>query len=308
MNKKSRIKTTLDSLFTSGKISPEETTSGVENSEAPTKQTRAVKKIEKPKEETPAPPVPASKPEPAAAEILPVSPKPLLEQPVPVKQVIEAPGEQAEKPKAEILATQPGEKHMDTPEQKPVQFQPQPVETKPQTQMVDKNKVDEDEALRVAREIDQASKSQAGDEEHLVIFTLGKELYGVTIHSVESIIKLQAITIVPRTASYILGVTNLRGTVVPVLDLRKRFNLPTCENTPNTRIVIINAEGSKVGIVVDEVTEVLKVSRGSIQPPPSLSTTVESAFINGIARINNRLVILLDLEKVLASSSRQFNR
>jgi purine-binding chemotaxis protein CheW len=308
MNKKSRIKTTLDSLFTSGKISPEEITSGVENPEAPSKPPRAVKKTEKPKEEVPASPVPASKPEPAAAEILPVPPKPVLEQPVPVKPVIEAQVEQAEKPKSEILASQPGENLMDTPEQKPVQFQPQPVETKPLTQMVDKNKVDENEALRVAREIDQASKSQAGDEEHLVIFTLGKELYGVTIHSVESIIKLQAITIVPRTASYILGVTNLRGTVVPVLDLRKRFNLPTCENTPNTRIVIINAEGSKVGIVVDEVTEVLKVSQGSIQPPPSLSTTVESAFINGIARINNRLVILLDLEKVLASSSRQFNR
>jgi purine-binding chemotaxis protein CheW len=95
---------------------------------------------------------------------------------------------------------------------------------------------------------------------------------------------------------------------VPVLDLRKRFNLPSSDNTSNTRIVIINAEGAKVGIVVDEVTEVLKVGRNSIQPPPPMSTTVESAFINGIARINDRLVILLDLEKVLAASSRQFNR
>jgi purine-binding chemotaxis protein CheW len=112
---------------------------------------------------------------------------------------------------------------------------------------------------------------------------------------------------VPKTTAFILGVTNLRGTVVPVLDLRIRFNLPLNENTANTRIVIVNSEGSKVGIVVDEVTEVLKVSRNTIQPPPPLSTTIESSFINGIARLDDRLVILLDLEKVLTSSSRQHN-
>jgi len=129
----------------------------------------------------------------------------------------------------------------------------------------------------------------------------------VTIHAVESIIKLQAITEVPRTAAFILGVTNLRGTVVPVVDLRKRFNLTSNENTPNTRIVIVNAEVGKVGIVVDEVTEVLKVPREAVQPPPPMSTTIESAFINGIARIADKLVILLDLEKVLASSTKQHN-
>jgi len=309
MNKKSRIKTTLDSLFTSGKISPEETTSGVENPAAPSKPSPAVKETEKPKKETPASLETASKPEPAVVETLPVPPEPVrLEQYIPVEQVNKAPVEKVEKPESKNLDTQPGEKPMETSEQKPVQFQPQPVETKPQTLVFDKKKAEEDQALRIAREIDQVSKSQTGDEEHLVIFTLGKELYGVTIHSVESIIKLQAITLVPRTASYILGVTNLRGTVVPVLDLRKRFNLPSSENTPNTRIVIINADGAKVGIVVDEVTEVLKVGRNSIQPPPPMSTTIESSFINGIARINDRLVILLDLEKVLAASSRQFNR
>ena len=258
MNKKSRIKTTLDSLFTSGKISPEETNSGVENPAAPSKPSRTVKKTEKPKKENPASLETASKLEPAVVKTVPVPPEPVLEQQVPVEQVNKTPVELAEKPKSENLDTQPGEKPMETTEQKPVQFQPQPVETKPQTLVFDKKKAEEDQALRIAREIDQVSKSQTGDEEHLVIFTLGKELYGVTIHTVESIIKLQAITIVPRTASYILGVTNLRGTVVPVLDLRKRFNLPSSENTPNTRIVIINAEGAKVGIVVDEVTEVLE--------------------------------------------------
>ncbi|NMB53292.1 MAG: purine-binding chemotaxis protein CheW [Leptolinea sp.] len=171
----------------------------------------------------------------------------------------------------------------------------------------EKKKIEE-EVQKITREIDLSEQTLSGDEEHLVIFSLDREHYGVNIHAVESIIKLQAITEVPRSASFILGVTNLRGTVVPVLDLRKRFNMCACENTTNSRIIIVNAEGSKVGILVDEVAEVLKVARESIQPPPPMSTTIDSAFINGIARIGDRLVILLDLEKVLISSSRQHNR
>ncbi len=197
---------------------------------------------------------------------------------------------------------------VEPPLEKPTIPQSKPEEIKPPAMVLEKKKSPVEQIQASDREKNQAAVSRGGEEEHLVIFTLGKELYGVTIHSVESIIKLQAITEVPRTASYILGVTNLRGTVVPVLDLRKRFNLLSSENSSNTRIVIVNAEGAKVGIVVDEVTEVLKVSRDAIQPPPPMSTTIESAFINGIARINDRLVILLDLEKVLASSIHQPSR
>lgn len=283
MNKKSRIKSTLDSLFTGGKISPEE-------KKEPQEEIVQESKPGKKEEDSPkfGNSIQEKNLQPAMEETKPVLPVENNHQDVKTEMTrnerIEKTSVETEKPVTQI------------------------GETKPVDRIVEKKKMDVDRVQELAESISRAEFSDGDDEEHLVIFSLGKELYGVAIHSVESIIKLQAITEVPHAASFILGVTNLRGTVVPVLDLRRRFNMACCENTPNTRIVIINAEGSKVGIVVDEVTEVLKVSRNSIQPPPAMSTTVESAFINGIARINNRLVILLDLEKVLASSSRQYNR
>ncbi len=283
MNKKSRIKTTLDSLFTGGKISSEET------------KAKDVKPVEraKPLRQDVKKELPGQK----TTEVNPLPP--------PAKSVSDV-TEVIQQPEHVEMTVK--ENIVEPPLEKPTIPQSKPEEIKPPAMVLEKKKSPVEQIQASDREKNQAAVSRGGEEEHLVIFTLGKELYGVTIHSVESIIKLQAITEVPRTASYILGVTNLRGTVVPVLDLRKRFNLLSSENSSNTRIVIVNAEGAKVGIVVDEVTEVLKVSRDAIQPPPPMSTTIESAFINGIARINDRLVILLDLEKVLASSIHQPSR
>lgn len=283
MNKKSRIKSTLDSLFTGGKIIPEEKKEPQE--EAVQESKPEIKEVESPKLGNSIQDKDSQSSKEETITVLPVMKNQQDVKPeMPQNERIDKASVVTEKPVTQVGVT------------KPVDI------------IAEKKKLDVDRVKELAVSINQAEISDGDDEEHLVIFSLGKELYGVTIQSVESIIKLQAITQVPHAASFILGVTNLRGTVVPVLDLRRRFNMACCENTPNTRIVIINAEGSKVGIVVDEVTEVLKVSRNSIQPPPAMSTTVESAFINGIARINNRLVILLDLEKVLASSSRQYNR
>ncbi len=292
MNKKSRIKTTLDNLFTGGKLPAEEkppVPAAVPPVEKKPAAPRKKEQVVKPAAATEKPVVkPPVKPKPetmvsAAAEVTAIKPEILITETQPAQMPEASPA----------MEKAPEPARIDKPTPAPVQ---------------EKKTMDEEKVLELARTIDQASDSQSMEEEHLVIFSLGKELYGVTIHAVESIIKLQAITQVPRTAAFILGVTNLRGTVVPVLDLRIRFNLAHNEDTANTRIVIVNSEGSKVGIVVDEVTEVLKVSRNTIQPPPPLSTTIESAFISGIARIDDRLVILLDLEKVLASSSRQHNR
>jgi purine-binding chemotaxis protein CheW len=309
MNKKSKIKSTLDSLFTGGRIKqdisttdqttePEKVTAPLSkkavNPSASKKAVASTVAQKSPviKSETPKPAEtakPAEKPVSGSIEKLKDESKPI--EASPLNQQIAVP---ASKPEVEVIKKS----------EAPIQAEKTlPVIDKKAVDL--KNPVDASPANLPEKA---GAEVNSDDEEHLVIFSLGKELYGVTIHSVESIIKIQAITEVPRSASYVLGVTNLRGTVVPVLDLRRRFNLQFTETTPNTRIIIVNAEGSKVGIVVDEVTEVLKVTRNSIQPAPPLSTTVESAFINGIAKISDRLVILLDLEKVLASSSRQYIR
>jgi purine-binding chemotaxis protein CheW len=137
-------------------------------------------------------------------------------------------------------------------------------------------------------------------ERQLVIFSLGDELYGVDIAAVEGIIKMQAIMAVPHAPPFVEGVTNLRGKVLPVIDLRKRFGLNASQATRDSRIVTVEVAGLKVGMVVDGVSEVLRVSEEAIVPPSPLVTTVDSAFITGIAKVADRLIILLDLGQVMS--------
>jgi len=137
-------------------------------------------------------------------------------------------------------------------------------------------------------------------EHQLVVFELAKEHYGLDIAAVESIIKIQSITAVPHAPSFVEGVTNLRGTVLPVIDLRTRFGLPEAEATRDTRIVVVDVDSTKVGMIVDAVTEMLRVPQEAIEPPSPLVVTSTSAFITGIAKVNDQLVILVDLGKVLS--------
>jgi purine-binding chemotaxis protein CheW len=136
-------------------------------------------------------------------------------------------------------------------------------------------------------------------EKQLVVFALASEHYGMDISVVESIIKMQPITAVPRTPAFIEGVTNLRGAVLPVIDLRKRFGLPAAEAGKDTRIVVVEMNEQTVGMVVDAVSEVLDVPEENIEPPPAIVTTLDSTFITGIAKTEERLIILLDLNQVL---------
>jgi purine-binding chemotaxis protein CheW len=155
-------------------------------------------------------------------------------------------------------------------------------------------------------------------EHQLVVFDLANEHYGVDIAAVEGIIKMQPITAVPRAPASVEGVTNLRGEVLPVIDLRKRFGLPGRPADQDTRIIVVDAlasgkgangngassrghEGNKVGMVVDGVSEVLRVPAQSVEALSPILTTVDSTFIQGIAKLDERLVILLDLGKVLSA-------
>ncbi len=137
-------------------------------------------------------------------------------------------------------------------------------------------------------------------ENQLVIFHLAKEYYGVDIATVESIIKMQPITGIPQAPPFVEGVINLRGAVLPVIDLRNRFGLPQTPPTKDTRIVVVEMGGTTVGMIVDAVHEVLRVPSEDIEPPSPMVTTLDSAFITGIAKVGDRLIILLDLGKVLS--------
>ncbi len=142
-------------------------------------------------------------------------------------------------------------------------------------------------------------------ENQYVIFKLGGEHYGVNIVAVESIIKVQEITKMPHVPNFIEGITNLRGAVIPVIDLRKRFDLPQGEETKDTRIVVVEMGNITAGMVVDAVTEVVHVATDDIEPPSPMVNTVDTAFITGIAKVDRRLIILLDLRKVLTVDERE---
>ena len=138
-------------------------------------------------------------------------------------------------------------------------------------------------------------------EQQLVVFELAKEHYGVDIAHVESIVKMQAITVVPHAPAFVQGVTNLRGTVLPVIDLRQRFGMSLEGTTKDSRIVVVNMNGTKVGMVVDAVSEVLRIPSEAVEPPPPMVvSSIDAAFITGIAKLEDRLVILLDLAKMLS--------
>ncbi len=136
-------------------------------------------------------------------------------------------------------------------------------------------------------------------EDKIVLFELAGEHYGVDIHAVEGIIQMQAIAPVPNTPAFVEGVTNLRGEVLPVVDLRKRFGLPESPITKDTRIVVAEVEQGKVGLIVDAVNEVLRLPAEAVEPASRLMATLDSASVIGIAKLSDRLVILLDLAEAL---------
>jgi purine-binding chemotaxis protein CheW len=141
-------------------------------------------------------------------------------------------------------------------------------------------------------------KNNAG-ETQLVVFDLASEYYGVDIGDVREIIRMQNVTRVPGTPGYMEGVTNLRGKVVPVVDLRKRLELKVKQQTKESRIVVVDIGGKDVGVIVDGVTEVLRIPVASIEPPSQMIANSDSAYIRGIAKLGDKLVILLELDKVL---------
>ncbi len=137
------------------------------------------------------------------------------------------------------------------------------------------------------------------NELQLVVFDLADEGYGVDIGAVREIIRLQEITQVPRTPEFVEGVINLRGKVIPVLDLRKRFGLTVEAESQDNRIVVVDIGDQDIGVIVDAVTEVLRIPTESVEPPASVITTADSDYLLDIAKLDSRLIILLDLQKVL---------
>lgn len=136
----------------------------------------------------------------------------------------------------------------------------------------------------------------------LVTFTLKNEEYAVDILKVQEINRIVEITTVPNSPDYVEGVINLRGKVIPVINLRKKFGFEAKETDDVSRIIIMDINGITNGIVVDSVSEVLRIPSDTVEPAPPMASGTHSMYIKGIAKLENRLIILLDIDKLVGEA------
>lgn len=139
----------------------------------------------------------------------------------------------------------------------------------------------------------------------LVTFKLGDELYGIDIMKVKEIILLGAITRVPSVPEYIEGATNLRGRVIPVIDLRKRLGLKVSDYTEQTRIIVLNLANRTIGVIVDAVSEVLRVHSSEIEETPPGIAGAGREFLRGLVKRENNLLIVLEIEQIIETQALQ---
>ena len=144
------------------------------------------------------------------------------------------------------------------------------------------------------------AENVAAEEKQLVVFDIAGEHYGVDIAAVREIIQMQSVTAVPDSARFVEGLINLRGVVIPVVDLRKRFGFAATEYNKDTRIMVISSRGQDIGMIVDSVTEVLRISSDSIEPTSNVVTNADSRYLLGTAKLPDRLIILVDVEQLLS--------
>jgi purine-binding chemotaxis protein CheW len=146
-------------------------------------------------------------------------------------------------------------------------------------------------------------KQAAASDEllQLVSFNIGDEEFGVDILRVQEINRTLAVTRVPNVPEYVDGVINLRGKVIPIVDLRRRFGMERREHDKHTRIIVVDLGGETLGFVVDAVREVLRIPRSVTEPPPQIIGGVREEYITAVGKLDDRLLILLDLDKVLTA-------
>jgi purine-binding chemotaxis protein CheW len=154
-------------------------------------------------------------------------------------------------------------------------------------------------ALETATKERNQQSGDATDGSQFLTFHLGNEVYGVDILRVQEIKGYTAVTKIPNQPSYIKGVMNLRGTIVPIVELRTKVGMETIDYTAHTVIVVVVVQGRIMGFVVDSVSDVLNISKQDIQAPPEFGTKVDVSFLNGIAKCGNNLVALLNIDRLL---------
>ncbi len=141
-------------------------------------------------------------------------------------------------------------------------------------------------------------------EKQYVIFNLGNEEYGVDIMKVKEISEFKESTKVPNAPYFVDGIINLRGEIIPIVNLKKRFNIDNNDVDSDTRIIVINLNERNVGFVVDEASQVLRINDNDIDPAPEIIAGIERQYITGVGKVDEKIIILLDLEKILTDEEK----
>lgn len=154
-------------------------------------------------------------------------------------------------------------------------------------------------------EIEEREQVKESKELQLVGFCLGEEEYGVEILKIQEINRMLAISKIPRAPEYVEGIINLRGKVIPIINLRKRFGLEKKENSKQTRIIVVEVNKKILGIVVDSVSEVIRLPSNTVEPTPPVISGKGAEYISGVGKIGEKLLILLDLEKLFSEIEKE---
>jgi purine-binding chemotaxis protein CheW len=150
----------------------------------------------------------------------------------------------------------------------------------------------------------QEPKSRGGavvDVKQLISFTIGTEEYGLDLLRVREVIRIRPVTWLPKAPSCVKGIINLRGDIIPIVDLRDRFGLTAVDHTAVTRVIVAEVQGQPVGMVVDSASQVVRVPADQFDPPPPLTGEVSRDFITAVGKLDDRLIIMIDVDRVFSS-------
>ena len=140
--------------------------------------------------------------------------------------------------------------------------------------------------------------------DQLISFAISDQDYGIKIHTVKEVIRNKDITPLPKAPAFVKGVINLRGDVIPIIDLRERFNMEHQEYTNMTRVIVVEVDGKSIGMVVDSVSHVIRIEQGQIEPPPPCAGKKSEEYIRGVGKVDDKLIVLLNIDNVLTSEER----
>ncbi len=152
--------------------------------------------------------------------------------------------------------------------------------------------------------IQEKSGVLAENLDQLISFAISDEDYGVDIQTVKEVIRHREITRLPKAPAFVKGVINLRGDIIPIIDLRERFGMDQQEYTNMTRVIVVEVEGRSVGMVVDSVSHVIRIEEGQIEPPPPCVGKKSEEYIRGVGKVDEKLIVLLHITRILTAEEK----